>query len=277
MSVIELHDPRVQLRPAAEEILRRWSAVPDVAVIAGSGLQVLRTMGTVVDSIPFADLPGLSTSTIAGHGSELCLLDCGRRRVALFTGRLHLYEGHAPSTVVQQIALMRAVGCTNVILTNASGGLSPSRHVGDVVVVNDVIKFAFHILLHGANLESTQTRQVIDAHWHSRVIHYALDRGIPVHEGVFVQMLGPSYETRAEIRMLRRFGADIVGMSSAMEASWAASAGMRVSMISLVTNALTDTTVRSVTHEEVIEAGNNAQDHVRDAVLCAIAACPLDA
>lgn len=275
MSGIDTSDPYRAVSEAADVLRMRWNCVPDVAVVAGSGLSVLRTLGTLIDSVRYSELPGLTTSTVAGHDSELCLLQCGSSRVALFTGRVHLYEGHTASVVAQQLALMNLLGCSSVVLTNASGGLNPARTVGDVVIVSDIINWTFRSIsrqpLQGHRPSST----VLDDRWQHAILSASTREGVQLNRGMFVQMLGPSYETRAEIRMLRKCGADLVGMSSGVEARWASSIGMRVAMISLVTNTLTDTTVRTVSHDEVLEAGRIAEARVCMAVRCAIESLPL--
>ena len=134
---IDTQDPCAGLETAAATLRDRWQDLPGIAVVAGSGLGILRTMGRVLDTVSFNDLPGLSRSTVDGHGSDLCLVECNNRPVALFTGRLHLYEGHAPHVVAHQLALMKHIGCTNVLLTNACGALNPARSVGDIVVVRE--------------------------------------------------------------------------------------------------------------------------------------------
>lgn len=272
MAEIDTSDPRPAVSEAADVLRRRWSCVPDIAVVAGSGLGVLRTLGTIIDRVSYSDLPGMPTSTVAGHDSELCLLQYGTSRVALFTGRVHLYEGHAASFVALQLALMHELGCSAAILTNAAGGLSPARRVGDVVVVSDVIDCTFRTIARPA---SGISRDVLDHAWQHTTLTTAARSGVCVHQGVFAQMLGPSYETRAEVRMLRRFGADLVGMSSGVEARWASGCGMRIALLSLVTNTLTDTMVRTVSHDEVLEAGRSAQGRMCDAVRCAIESLPL--
>lgn len=277
MPGIDIHDPCLGLEAAAAVLRHRWKVLPDIAVVAGSGLSILRSMGRLLDTVPYADLPGLSCSTVEGHGSDLCLVECGPRHVALFTGRLHLYEGHAPHVVAQQIALTRLVGCTNILLTNACGGLHPARSVGDVVVVRDILNQTGQSLERPRQDGQRHRRALIDDRWCEATLNLSAQRGLRLEQGTYVQMIGPSYETRAEIRMLRRIGADIVGMSSGVEASWASCMSMRVSIVSVVTNTLTDTTVRTVSHEEVVEAGRHAQSRIRDAVICAIEACPLDA
>lgn len=275
MSCLDITDPRLGVTEAAAMLHARWGQVPDLTVIAGSGLSVLRQLGTVIDTIAYHDLPGMQSSTVSGHGSDLCLLQCGTARVALFTGRLHLYEGYQPHTIAQQLALMSSLGVRSALLTNASGGLHPLRSVGDVVVVSDIINWTFRRIASTISVAHESPSSVVSHSWRDALLRSATQAGLPLHQGVFAQMLGPSYETRAEIRMLRRLGADLVGMSSGVEARWAASMGMHVAIVSLVTNTLTDSSVRCVSHDEVLEAGVQAQNRMCEAVRHAIAARPL--
>lgn len=280
MTIVDVHDPRAEMQRSADILRERWGAPPDVAVVAGSGLSILRSIGRQIDLIPYGDLPGFAGSSVAGHGSDLCLLDVASKRVALFTGRVHLYEGHAPHTIAQHAALMACLGCSSILLTNACGGLHPARSVGDIVLASDVINWTSRSLVtasSGVSVAYAQPSNVLNSHWQHAILDSCAGSGIAIHRGTFVQMMGPSYETRAEIRMLRRLGADTVGMSSALEARWAASQGMSVAMVSLVTNTLTDSIVRSVSHEEVIDASARAQERICEVVRCAINTLPLRA
>jgi len=278
MTIVDVHDPRLELQRSADFLRERWGAPPDVAVVAGSGLSILRSIGRQIDAVAYSDLPGFAGSSVAGHGSDLCLLDVASKRVALFTGRVHLYEGHAPHTVAQHAALMSCLGCSSILLTNACGGLHPARSVGDIVLASEVINWTFRTLATGStdsSVSSAQPSTTLNHLWQRTILDSCSRNGIAIHRGTFAQMMGPSYETRAEIRMLRRLGADTVGMSSALEARWAASQGMSVAIVSLVTNTLTDSVVRSVTHEEVIDASARAQERICEVVQCAISTLPL--
>lgn len=277
MTIVDVHDPRSKMQRSAAILRERWGTPPDVAVVAGSGLSVLRLIGSQIDQIRYCDLPGYVGSTVEGHGSELCLLDVASKRVALFTGRVHMYEGHAPHSVAQQAALMWCLGCSSILLTNACGGLHPSRSVGDIVLASDIINWTFRSLATGSSVSYAQPSNVLSRSWQHAILDSCAKSGIAIERGTFAQMLGPSYETRAEIRMLRCLGADTVGMSSALEARWAASHGMSVAMVSLVTNTLTDSIVRSISHEEVIDASARAQERICEVVRCAISTLPLRA
>jgi purine-nucleoside phosphorylase len=143
------------------------------------------------------------------------------------------------------------------------------------MVVSDIINWSLRSISRQPLHDLRSNGPVLDDRWQHAILSASTLAGVQLNRGVFAQMLGPSYETRAEIRMLRKCGADLVGMSSGVEARWASSIGMRVAMISLVTNTLTDTTVRTVSHDEVLEAGRSAEARVCIAVRCAIESLPL--
>lgn len=274
MTPTDMHMHAGTIETAASILINRWDDPPDIAIVAGSGLSMLRSIGTLLDTVNCSDIPGIIGSSVAGHGSDICLLSLGGLRVMLFTGRLHLYEGLAPDTVAQHIMLTRMLGCNSVLLTNASGGLHPLLSVGNVVLVSDVINMTFRSIASSCGRVLHRQFDVLDRQWQQRIIDASVRSGVPIRRGVFAQMLGPSYETRAEVRMLRRIGADLVGMSSAVEARWASSVGMRIVMLSVVTNTLTDSAVRYVSHDEVLTAGRIAEHDFVNAVRCAIESCP---
>lgn len=274
MTPTDIHMHAGTIETAASILINRWDDPPDIAIVAGSGLSMLRSLGTLLDTVNCWDLPGITGSSVAGHGSDICLLSIGGLHVMLFTGRLHLYEGLPPDTVAQHMMLTRMLGCNSVLLTNASGGLHPNLSVGDVVLVSDVINMTSRWITPSSEMVPHRQADVLDRQWQQNIIDTSVRSGVPIRRGVFAQMLGPTYETRAEVRMLRRIGADLVGMSSAVEARWASSVGMRIVMMSVVTNTLTDSTIRSVSHDEVLTAGRQAERHIIDAVRCAIEACP---
>lgn len=274
MAPIDVHMPTGIMDTAASMLIERWDVPPDIAIVAGSGLTMLRSLGTLLDTVNCSDLPGMTRSSVPGHGSDICLLSLGGLRVMLFTGRLHLYEGLSARTVAQHMMLARMLGCESVLLTNASGGLHPLLSVGDVVLVSDVINMTSRWITPSAELVPGRRSDVLDLVWQQSIMDLSVRSGVVIRRGVFAQMLGPSYETRAEVRMLRRIGADLVGMSSAVEARWASSVGMRVVMLSVITNTLTESSTRSVSHDEVLTAGRNAEHHIINATRCVIEACP---
>ena len=260
-------DPRVAVEQGASILRDRWKVPIRAAIISGSGFSHHTQVGTVVDRIPYSSIPGLPQSAVKGHGSEAVLLSTQHGNVLLFTGRTHAYEGNRPSICAAHVALAMRIGVKNVVLTNACGGLHPSLKTGDVLITSDVLNLAYRSI----RVENNVRTLVIQPDWWRRLSVECCRQGIPVKAGTYAQVRGPSYETRAEIRMLRRIGADVVGMSTVVEAAWAASKGANVSIVSLVTNVLTDAKSRPVTHSEVVSVAESVREKVSQILLVAIA------
>jgi purine-nucleoside phosphorylase len=171
------------------------------------------------------------------------------------------------------MAVADLLGVRSHILTNACGGLHPTLRVGDIVVVTDTVNWTSRTISTGTH--GSGTHAVVDAAWAADLTERCWTRGRAVRNGTYVQVTGPSYETRAEIRMFRRIGADVIGMSTAVEAAWAARIGAHVAVISLVTNTLTDAEQRLVSHDEVIEASRSARPALLEVLTEAIASSPI--
>jgi len=208
---------------------------------------------SVSESTPYSLLPTLQQPTVAGHRGELRTVSVNNKHALIFLGRTHLYEGGKESVVCDAVDYCVQRGISHILFTNACGGLNPLFHVGDVMLCSDVLNVTGRYAL-----QSSHRHNVIDTMWTKRIAESALQTGVATRMGSYVQVLGPSYETRAEIHMLRKIGADVVGMSTVVEASYAASLGVSVAVASVVTNVLTDARRRTVSHAEVLEAGRTA-------------------
>jgi purine-nucleoside phosphorylase len=214
-------------------------------------------------AIPFAELPGWPAATAPGHVGRLLLGRLDDVPVAMLQGRLHLYEGYDPGLVVQPVLLMGRLGAKIVVLTNAAGGVDPEHGPGTLMVISDHINLTGRSPLVGPNADTIGPRftDLTDV-WSPRLrgrLHEAFAAEDVEHvEGIYVGLLGPSYETPAEVRMLRTLGADAVGMSTVLEAIAARWAGIEVCGVSLVTNAGAGYTGQPLTHEEVLESGRIA-------------------
>jgi purine-nucleoside phosphorylase len=227
----------------AEDFLRRRLPIlPRVAVILGSGMGDLDLGRSTLD-IPYARIPGFPRVRVAGHPGRLSLLG----RAAILRGRVHYYEGHSMDEVVRPVRVMAALGVRQLVLTNAAGAVSRSLKPGDLMAITD------HLNLMGVNPLRG------GAHFVDLTKIYDTTGLRGVKRGVYAAMAGPSYETPAEIEMLRRLGADAVGMSTVPEAIVARQAGMTVTAISVITNAAAGTTKAPVSHAEVLKTAAAAR------------------
>ncbi len=228
-----------------------------IAVILGTGLDgALASLGEPHGRCDYADLPGLSTPGVRGHRGEVVSLLVGGNHVLVFRGRLHLYEGRSAHEVVHAVRTAVAAGCHTVILTNSSGSLDPAITPGSIVAISDHLNLTGRTPLIGLPFDSGSPTPFVDqtALWstHLRALVGQLQPDV-VH-GVYAQVLGPQFETPAEIRMLRSMGADLVGMSTALEALAAVHAGAEVLGLSLVSNLAAGLAAR-VTVEDIRQAG----------------------
>lgn len=225
-------------------------ATHDVAVVLGSGWRPAADLiGEATHEIPMAELPGFRAPTVAGHGGTVRSVPVGGRRVLVLLGRTHMYEGHGVDPVVHGVRAAAAAGCSTVVLTNAAGGLREGMSVGEPIMISDHLNMTATSPLRGAqfvdltDLYSPRLR--------------ALARGIDptLAEGVYAGLPGPHFETPAEIRMFRGLGADLVGMSTVLEAIAARALGVEVFGLSLVTNLAAGMTGEPLDHREVLAAG----------------------
>jgi purine-nucleoside phosphorylase len=249
---------------ALERAVReRTDLVPKLGIVLGSGLGTLAGELEAAVAIPFADLPGWPAASAPGHAGRLLFGTLEGLPVVSLQGRLHLYEGHSPRLVVEPVLLMGRLGATRVLLTNAAGGVNASYPPGTLMIISDHINMTGQQPLIGPNDDAIGPRfpDLVNV-WSPplrAILHRAAaDEGIPVEEGVYVGLTGPSYETPAEVVMLRGWGADAVGMSTVLEAVVARWAGIEVVGISLVTNPGAGVTGLPLSHEEVLAAGEEA-------------------
>jgi purine-nucleoside phosphorylase len=265
-------DPRTPIPPADQParldaleaaVRARSDLVPRVGIVLGSGLGSLADDLTDTVAIPFADLPGWPAATAPGHVGRLLLGHLDGVPVVMLQGRLHVYEGNDPGLIVQPVLLMGRLGAHTIVLTNAAGGLDPSFGAGTLMVIGDHINMTGRTPLLGPNADSIGPRfqDLTDAYapaLRERLHAAARAEAVDVVEGVYIGLLGPTYETPAEVRMLRAWGGDAVGMSTVLETIAARWAGLEVAGVSLVTNPGAGYSGEPLSHEEVLAAGAEA-------------------
>ena len=255
---------------------------PGVGIVLGSGLGDLAGALEDAEAIPFDDLPGWPPATAPGHVGRLLLGRLDGVPVVMLQGRLHLYEGNDPGLVVQPVLLMGRLGAGTIVLTNAAGGLDPTFGPGTLMVISDHLNLTSRTPLLGRNADGLGPRfpdlsQVYAPELRARLHAAAAAEGIVLREGVYVGLLGPSYETPAEVRMLRSLGGDAVGMSTVLEAIACRWAGLRVAGVSLVTNTGAGYTGAPLTHEEVLRAGAEAGPRLARVIRRFVAGLPAPA
>ncbi len=256
-------DQPARLAALVAAVRARTDLVPRVGMVLGSGLGGLADAIEHSVAIPFEQLPGWPVATAPGHAGRLLLGTLAGVPVVALQGRFHLYEGNDPGLVVQPVLLFGQLGATVVVLTNAAGGTNPRFGPGTLMVITDHINLTGRSPLVGANADELGPRftDLTDV-WAPRLrdrLHEAADaEGVPLADGVYAGLLGPNFETPAEVRMLHTLGADAVGMSTVLEAIAARWAGLEVCGVSLVTNAGAGYAGVPLSHEDVLAAGAEA-------------------
>jgi len=259
---------------AVAAIRARTKRTPKVAVILGSGLGALARDVADATRIPYGEIPGWHRSTAPGHVGELVVGALSGKDVAVMNGRLHYYEGYDIADIGYPVRVLRAWGVDTLILTNACGGLNPSFRAGDLMVLDDHINFMGANPLRGPNDDRLGPRfpDMVGTYTEElRALAHAVDGDL--REGVYVAVAGPNFETPAELRMLRGFGADAVGMSTVPEVLVARHMSMRILAIATVTDMATGIPgqIQHVTHEEVLAVANQTGKRLGDVVKGVIA------
>jgi purine-nucleoside phosphorylase len=248
------------MKEAGLFVRARCDLKPSIGVVLGSGLGTFAEHLAKAVRIPYGEIPGFPVSTAVGHRGELVLGQLGGTPLAVMSGRFHLYEGYSPRQVVSGIHLFAELGVKRVVLTNAAGGIHHVFGEGALVLISDHINLQGSNPLVGPNDPELGPRfpdmtEVYSARLRSIAQQCAGDLGIRLNEGVYAGLLGPSYETPAEIRFLKNIGADLVGMSTVFEAITATYLGLEVLAISCVTNLAAGLSGKKLDHQEVLEIG----------------------
>ena len=250
--------------PAVAYIRGHTQAAPKTAVVLGSGLGAFADELSDRTEIPYDEIPEWPKSTAIGHAGKLVFGELDGLDIVVMAGRSHLYEGYTPSQVVFGVRAFRSLGVRSMVFTNAAGGINLSYQQGALVLISDHINLQGSNPLIGPNDDELGPRfpDMSDAYSieYRTIAHgVAAGLGIPMHEGVYAALTGPSYETPAEIRYLRTIGADLVGMSTAPEVIMANYLGMKVLAISCVTNMAAGILKQKIDHEEVLETGRQVR------------------
>jgi purine-nucleoside phosphorylase len=259
-----IHDQFTHAETAAQFILARTPLRPRIGVVLGSGLGGFADSLDDSTRIRFADIPAFPRSTAIGHAGQLVIGHAGAVPVAVMQGRVHLYEGYSPQEVAFPMRVFARMGIRAVILTNAAGGINPNYQQGALVLISDHINLQGSNPLVGPNDDRFGVRfpdmsYAYNKPYRELARQEGAKLGITLHEGVYAAMLGPSYETPAEIKYLRTIGADLVGMSTVFEAIAARHMGIKVLAISCVTNMAAGILDQPLSQEEVIETGERVR------------------
>lgn len=265
-----------QMEIATSAVRKHWPIVPQVGIVLGSGLGSLADEIGAEARIDYADIPGFVKSTAIGHKGQLVCGQLDGVPVVAFQGRFHLYEGYTAEQAALPARLTKALGAEVLIVSNAAGGLNPQYAVGDVMAIEDQINFMFANPLVGINDDRLGPRfpdmsAPYDKELMEIAARVARKEDFVLHRGVYVAMLGPTYETRAEYRLARRIGGDAVGMSTVPEVIAARHAGMRVLGLSTITNVGSPDAPTGTTGHDVINAAQGASAKLTKIVRAVVA------
>ncbi|MEJ8304598.1 purine-nucleoside phosphorylase [Saccharibacillus sacchari] len=260
------------IQEAANYIRSQTDLKPEIGLILGSGLGILANLIENAVSIAYEDIPHFPTSTVEGHEGELLLGTVQGRPVVMMKGRFHMYEGYGPQVTAFPVRVMKALGVSGLLVTNAAGGVNTSFNPGDLMLLSDHLNLTAKSPLIGPNDDTLGVRFPDMSEAYSRRLREvaktaAGKQGFTFKEGVYAGLLGPSYETPSEIRMLRTLGADAVGMSTVSETIVARHAGIEVLGISCITNMAAGILDQPLSHSEVMETAELVKEKFLDLVL----------
>jgi purine-nucleoside phosphorylase len=256
-----------KIKATANFINERIKKPIDAGIILGSGLGGLAREIKTELIIPYKEIPDFPVSTVPGHSGMLIFGQLGGKNVLAMQGRFHFYEGYSMKEVTFPVRVMKLLGIQNLFVSNASGGLNPDYNVGDIIIIRDHINFFPEHPLRGENLDELGPRfpdmsKTYDVHLRDRAKAIALKNGIPVKEGIYIGVSGPTFETSSEYLMFRHLGADLVGMSTVPEVIVARHMNMTVFGISIVTDSGVPGQIVKISHEEVQEVAMRAEPNM---------------
>lgn len=253
-----------KLTETVNYIKAQYAFQPTVGIVLGSGLGNLVEQINVEKELPYQLLPHFPVSTVEGHQGKLIFGELGGKKVVAMAGRFHYYEGYSASDVAYPIRVMKLLGVQTLLLSNAAGGMNKSFNVGDLMIINDQISLFTVNPLIGKNEADLGPRfpdmsEPYKKQFIQKAVEIAASRGIEVHHGVYAGVTGPTFETRAEYKLLHIAGADAVGMSTVQEVIVARHMGLDVFAISVITDLGIREEENIITHEEVLEAAAAAE------------------
>ncbi len=252
-----------KLKEAVDFIQKQVSIKPKIGVVLGSGLGSFTTEINIHTEIAYADIPHFPVSTVEGHQGKLIFGKMSGKEILVMAGRFHSYEGYSTDEVVFPIRVMKFLGIENLFLSNAAGGVNISFEVGDLMIINDHISMLILNPLLGKNIEDLGTRfPDMSEPYKKNLINLAkeiaAEKDIKIHEGVYLAVTGPTFETRAEYKMVSLLGGDAVGMSTVQEVIAAVHMSLPVFAISVITDIGIREEQNTITHEEVLHAAKLA-------------------
>ncbi len=250
-----------KIKSAVDYIESKCSSIPQIGVILGSGLGGFTEEMSIEAEINYADIPNFPVSTVEGHSGKMLIGKMGGKQIVVLSGRFHYYEGYSTQEVVFPIRVLQKMGVHHLLITNAAGGTNTDFSVGDLMVIKDHISFAIVNPLIGKNIDELGTRfpdmsEPYSKKLISKAIQIAKQENFELKEGVYFGVTGPTFETRAEYKLIRLLGADAVGMSTVQEVITAVHAGMNVFAISVITDIGIREEENIISHKDVLDAAN---------------------
>lgn len=260
------HPVMDQLKEAVDFIRKQYSSVPHVGIVLGSGLGNFTNEIEVEKEIAYGDIPHFPVSTVQGHKGKLIFGTVNGKKVVCMAGRFHFYEGYDALQVVFPIRVMKQLGIKALLLSNAAGGVNPSFNVGDLMIITDHISFDIRNPLIGKNIDELGPRfpdmsEAYKKEFIQKAKSIAKSKGIKLQEGVYYGVTGPTFESRAEYKVVHILGGDAVGMSTVQECIVANHMGLPVFAMSVITDLGIREEENKITHEEVLQAAKEAEPH----------------
>ena len=259
---------KVNPKTAANTLRRATNVRPKLAVVLGSGFQAAVDALEIHAQVPYAKLAGFLEPSVAGHAGKALIGELGEREIILLSGRSHYYEGHSLAEITFPIRTLAEYGVKTLLLTNAAGGINPKYQPGQFMAATDHLNFMGDNPLRGPAAKGRERfvdlSQVYDPALLNQLKQAARKAKANLHCGVYCAVSGPSYETPAEIRAFRKFGADAVGMSTVPEAIVARQCGLRVAALSCITNAAAGLSATKLDHAEVLAIGQSNAQYASD-------------